>query len=80
MYEVKLSLIISKEEYFEYEGLGDNHKKRCVRPFSILDGISISAFATTGCVKPPTTSAVLSISKLASPDTIHVHNCKKEIH
>jgi hypothetical protein len=63
---------MSKEEYFEYEGLGDNHKKHCVRPFSILDDISISAFATTGWVKPPTTNAVLSISKLASPDTIHI--------
>ena len=68
IYEVKSSSTISKEEYFEYEGLGDNHK-RCVRPFSILDDISISAFATTGWVKPLTTNAVLSISELASPYT-----------
>lgn len=66
---------MSKEEYLEYEGLGDNHKNRCVRPFSILGGISISAYGTTGCVKPTITRAVLSISKLASPDTIH--KCKK---
>lgn len=55
---------------FSYSGLGNNQRKRCERPFSELDGMSINDLATPGCVNPPTVRLVELMVKLASPLTV----------
>lgn len=59
------------EQNFSYRGFGNNQRKRCESPFSVLDGTSISDLATPGCVNPPTVKFVEAIEKLASPLTVN---------
>ena len=67
--EAKVSSTSSSAANFPKIGFGKSHKKRCDRPFSLLDGISIRFLATPGCVNPPIVSLVDDITKLASPLT-----------
>ena len=59
----------SKSLNKENDGFGNIQRNLGQRPFSILAGSSISAFATLVWIKPPNVRAVLSIIKFAFPET-----------
>lgn len=66
---VNSSSTFSRVENLEYEGLGKHQRNLWVKPISALADCSIRVRATDGWLKPPTVRLVVSISKLASPDT-----------
>ena len=67
---VKSWSVGSKLSNLAYTGLGNNHKKRWLSPFSALPGNSIRDLATLGWLNPPTVRLVLFMEKFASPVTV----------